>query len=441
MARGQWQTLLGGMTFGVIWMCCSAVMPAVIGKAIDAGVAGKDQSALVKWAAVLLGIGILGAVSGILRHRFAVTNWLTAAYRTVQLVARHATHLGATLSKKVATGEVVAIGTNDLAYVGNLMDVSARAVGAVVSFVVVSLILLHTSATLGLVVLLGVPLLLLAIGPLLKPLQRRNLEQREMMGHLSNLATDIVSGLRVLRGIGGERVFHARYATESQRVRRAGVRVAALQSVLDALQVLLPGIFVVFVHRDRAGCPRFGQVQLQLGAEHQDGGPAVGEDGAARVREARVHQTELGSRHELDADLHAASGAPHPPQEYTRGGAAQLVPLFVRTQRHRVADDQPPLLIRGRPDRVQHQAGGTVAPGRGESGRRGRDQEVTGGIVQQPTEDRRAVEAGEAQPVHGASRRDQRCRPAVGQQGVVSQRNVAHEPIEPHRPQRRAPAG
>ncbi|MEP6815219.1 MAG: ABC transporter ATP-binding protein, partial [Marmoricola sp.] len=247
MARGQWHTLLGGMAFGTIWMCCSAVMPAVIGKAIDAGVAAKDPSALLTWAAALLGIGIVGAVAGILRHRFAVTNWLTAAYRTVQLVARHATHLGATLSKKVATGEVVAIGTNDLAYVGNLMDVSARAVGAIVSFVVVSLILLHTSVVLGLVVLLGVPLLLLAIGPLLKPLQRRNLTQREMMGHLSNLATDIVSGLRVLRGIGGERVFHARYATESQRVRRAGVRVAGLQSVLDALQVLLPGIFVVFV--------------------------------------------------------------------------------------------------------------------------------------------------------------------------------------------------
>ncbi|MDQ6641880.1 MAG: ABC transporter transmembrane domain-containing protein, partial [Actinomycetota bacterium] len=207
MAGGQWHTLLGGMAFGTLWMCCSAVMPAVIGKAIDAGVSAKDTSALVSWSAVLLGIGILGAVAGIVRHRFAVTNWLTAAYRTVQLVARHATHLGATLSKKVATGEVVAIGTNDLAYIGNLMDVSARAIGAVVSFVVVSMILLRTSVTLGLVVLLGVPLLLLAIGPLLKPLQRRNMEQREMMGHLSNLATDIVSGLRVLRGIGGERVF------------------------------------------------------------------------------------------------------------------------------------------------------------------------------------------------------------------------------------------
>jgi ABC-type multidrug transport system fused ATPase/permease subunit len=147
----------------------------------------------------------------------------------------------------VATGEVVAIGTNDLSHLGNAMEVTARAAGAVVSFVVVAVILLQTSVTLGLLVLVGVPLLLLAIGPLLKPLQRRNLAQREMMGGLANLATDIVSGLRVLRGIGGERVFHDRYVRESQKVRHAGVRVGRLQSVLDALQVLLPGIFVVTV--------------------------------------------------------------------------------------------------------------------------------------------------------------------------------------------------
>ena len=67
------------------------------------------------------------------------------------------------------------------------------------------------------------------------------------MGELSNTATDIVGGLRVLRGIGGEEVFHDRYRRESQTTRGAGVQVARLQSVLDALQVFLPGLFVVVV--------------------------------------------------------------------------------------------------------------------------------------------------------------------------------------------------
>jgi ABC-type multidrug transport system fused ATPase/permease subunit len=239
--------MLVAACFGVVWMVAQAVMPAIIGLAIDHGIAARDTGALVSWSAAMLGVGLVQAAAGIMRHRFAVTNWLTAAYRTVQLVARQATHLGATLPKRVATGEVVAIGSNDLSHIGNAMEITGRATGAAVSFLVVAFLLLRTSVTLGLVVLVGVPMLLLAIGPLLKPLQKRNLAQREMMGDLSNLATDIVAGLRVLRGIGGEAVFHDRYSRDSQEVRRAGVRVGRLQSVLDALQIFLPGVFVVAV--------------------------------------------------------------------------------------------------------------------------------------------------------------------------------------------------
>ena len=90
-------------------------------------------------------------------------------------------------------------------------------------------------------------MLTLLVGPLLKPLQVRSQQQRELMGSLSNTANDIVAGLRVLRGIGGEQVFHDRYTRQSQTTRRAGVEVARLQSVLDALQVFLPGVFVVLV--------------------------------------------------------------------------------------------------------------------------------------------------------------------------------------------------
>jgi len=247
MSRGQWQTLVGGMLFGIVWMSCQAVMPAVIGRAIDRGVADKDGSALLTYAGIMLAIGLVQAITGIMRHRFAVTNWLTAAYRTVQLVGRQAVHLGGTLPRKVSTGEVVAIGTSDLSHLGQVMDVSARFAGAIVSFLLVAVILLTTSMPLGLLVLIGVPALMLLIGPLLRPLDRRSAHQRHLMGALSNTASDIVGGLRVLRGIGGEEVFHDRYRRESQTTRQAGVQVARLQSVLDALQVFLPGVFVVIV--------------------------------------------------------------------------------------------------------------------------------------------------------------------------------------------------
>jgi ABC-type multidrug transport system fused ATPase/permease subunit len=244
---GQRRTLLGGMAFGIVWMSCQAVMPAVLGRAIDRGVAEKDARQLLLWASVMFAVGVVQAVSGIVRHRFAVTNWLTAAYRTVQLVTRQAVHVGGALPRKVSTGEVVAVGSSDLSHLGNVMDVTARFAGAIVSFLLVSVILLSTSVTLGLVVLIGVPVLMAMIGPMLSPLQRRAAHQRQMMSDLSNTATDIVGGLRVLRGIGGEQVFLERYRRESQATRAAGVQVAKLQSVLDALQVFLPGVFVVLV--------------------------------------------------------------------------------------------------------------------------------------------------------------------------------------------------
>lgn len=247
LAWSQRATLLSGIAFGIVWMSAQAVVPAVIGRAIDEGIAGRDPDRLALWCGAFLAIGIVGAASGIMRHRFAVTNWLTAAYRLVQLTGRHAVHLGGALPRKVSTGEVVAIGISDQESVGNLMDVTARFAGAIVSFLLVSAILLRTSVPLGLLVLLGVPLLMVAIGPLLAPLQRRTATHRHLMGELANTASDIVGGLRVLRGIGGEQVFSERYRRDSQATRFAGVRVARLQSLLDALQVLLPGVFVVLV--------------------------------------------------------------------------------------------------------------------------------------------------------------------------------------------------
>lgn len=247
IVRSQSGAVAGAVVAGIVWMVAQAVIPALIGQAIDEGVTADSRDRLILWSGALLSVGLVMAGSGIVRHRFSVSMWLEAAYRTIQLVSDKSSQLGATLNKRVATGEVVSVGANDIGNIGNACDVLGRAAGSVVAFFVVAALLLSNSVTLGLVVLIGVPLLMVAIGPLLKPLQQRNMRAREMQGDLNNLASDIVGGLRVLRGIGGEDVFHRRYVSESQRVRDAGVRVGRLQSVLDALQVLLPGIFVVFV--------------------------------------------------------------------------------------------------------------------------------------------------------------------------------------------------
>jgi ABC-type multidrug transport system fused ATPase/permease subunit len=247
VGRQQIPTLLAGVGFGVTWMLAQALMPFAIGRAIQDGIVESDNAELARWALILLGLGAVQAAAGVMRHRFAVWNWLRASFRLAQVVSHHAARVGPAVGARLSTGEVVATVTNDCMRAGGAFDITARLAGAVAAYGVVAVILISSSMTLGLVVLVGVPLLVLVLGTVIKPLQTRQREQREQVGKLTALGADTAAGLRVLRGIGGEQAFFDRYRDRSQEVRRAGVRVALPQSTLDAAQVLVPGLFVVLV--------------------------------------------------------------------------------------------------------------------------------------------------------------------------------------------------
>ncbi|NBE80763.1 ABC transporter ATP-binding protein [Micromonospora rubida] len=232
---------------GVVWMVAQALMPATVGRAVDAGLTHRDQGALLTWGLALLGLGVLQAGAGALRHRCALHNWLGGAYRTVQVTVGAANRLGAALPRRVAGGEVVSIGTADIGQIGHAIDITARGAGSLVAIATVAVILLSASVPLGLVVVLGVPLLMAVVGLLIRPLHRRQQAYRDSEGALTARAGDIVSGLRVVRGVGGEPVLSARYRARSQALRADGLRVARVESLLEATQILLPGAFLVLV--------------------------------------------------------------------------------------------------------------------------------------------------------------------------------------------------
>lgn len=244
-ARQQWRSLAVGTAYGITWMGAQALVPAAIGRGLDQGVSDHDLRASLSWSGVVLFLAALQAVAGVLRHRTAVANWLSASFRSMQLLGRHSAEVGVAIRRRLPTGEVVSAATNDALMIGGAFDISARLSGAVVSYLIVGVLLLTTNVLIGLVVLIGVPVMVLLLGPLMRPLQARQKVQREVAGQLTALGADTVAGLRVLRGIGGEPAFLARYRRRSVELRDAGVRVATLQAVLDSAQVLLPGVFLV----------------------------------------------------------------------------------------------------------------------------------------------------------------------------------------------------
>lgn len=247
LRRSQRRGQLLATVWTLIEMGCQAALPIPIGFGVQAVVDG-DAGGIRRSGGLLLLLGAGAALGTVLAHRQVVWNWLHAATHVRQLVARQASRLGAGLSRRIATGEVVAVGSGDVERIGWYVELLARVRSAVVVWLAVgTAVLLLVDPVLGAGVLLGVPVLAASVWPLIGPFERRYEQQRALGGKATELAADTVAGLRVLRGIGGEELFLERYRAASQKVRAAAVRSARIQSLMQAQQVLLPGLFVVGV--------------------------------------------------------------------------------------------------------------------------------------------------------------------------------------------------
>lgn len=239
------------VTLATLAACTSniiqAIVPAFLGQALDAGIENGLNGRVWGIGALLLVLFVVYAIGDTMMSYFGVTAWMRTAFDVDRLVGRQISATGKDLSRQVSTGEVATIIASDADYLGKFIEHLPALLGAAASFLVVSVLMLRTSVSLGLIVILGMPLVAAIVTLVIRPLQKRQAVQREAQSAVTTVTTDTVAGLRILRGIGGEDVFARRYRDASQELRRRGVEVASSQATLMTLQVLLPGLFAAIV--------------------------------------------------------------------------------------------------------------------------------------------------------------------------------------------------
>ncbi|WP_202797025.1 ABC transporter transmembrane domain-containing protein [Kribbella flavida] len=224
-----------------------AVPPWVLSRAVDDGLVAGDTAALVTWSVVLVVVGVLIAVLAIARHRTMTKIRMDASFRTVRAVVRHTARLGSTLSRRIGAGEVVTIGITDVQAVTLTMTVTGPGFGAVVAYAVVAVVLFTISPLLALIVLAGVPLLAVTVGPLLRHIEHTGGDYRTDVGTLTTRLVDILGGLRVLNGLGGKEFAAERFRRQSQDLVERGYRVAGPASWVTALSSGLPALFLAAI--------------------------------------------------------------------------------------------------------------------------------------------------------------------------------------------------
>ncbi|MFE7338179.1 ABC transporter transmembrane domain-containing protein [Streptomyces griseus] len=261
LGRNQLAGQLKSLSWGLLHQLGIAGLPVTVGLAVQA-VIDRSGGRLALAGGLILALGVVIAVGDTMLHRTAVTNWISAAARVQQLLARKTAELGSALTRRVAAGEVVAVSTGDVEKIGWFVEALSRFAAAATALVVICVGLAFYLPSLGLMVALAMPVLALAVLPLLPRATRRADEQREKAGKATELASDTVAGLRVLRGIGGEELFLGRYRRASQEVRRAAVRSARMWALISAVQVLLPGILLISLVWYGATLARDGRIDV-----------------------------------------------------------------------------------------------------------------------------------------------------------------------------------
>lgn len=261
LGRNQLAGQLKALSWGLLHQLAIAGLPLAVGVTVQA-VIDRSGGRLALSGGLIVVLGVLIAVGDTMLHRTAVTNWITAAARVQQLLARKTAELGSALTRRVAAGEVVAVSTGDVEKIGWFVEALSRFASAATALVLICVGLVLYLPSLGVLVAIAMPVLALAVLPLLPRATRRADFQREKAGRATELASDTVAGLRVLRGIGGEELFLGRYRRASQEVRKAAVRSARMWSLISAIQVLLPGVLLISLVWYGATLARDGKIDV-----------------------------------------------------------------------------------------------------------------------------------------------------------------------------------
>lgn len=247
LVRCQPGRALAGALIAALWMILLALAPWMISKAVDEGLAPGDLTALTAWSTALFAVGAFNAWLSIMRHRMMTRLRMDANFRTVKVVVAQAVRLGAALPRRTGAGEVVTIGVGDVQTIAFSLTAVGPGVGSVIMYVFVAVLLLDISPLLAAVVLLGMPVLGVLVGPLMARLQGAETEYRDRQRLLTARIGDLAGGLRVLNGLGGKGLFADGFRKDSAALREQGYRVGAVTSWIQALGMGLPTLFLALV--------------------------------------------------------------------------------------------------------------------------------------------------------------------------------------------------
>lgn len=242
-SRRGWR--LAACTLGlVLHQVSSAAVPILIGVVIDQAVVRHDAIALVLWLSVLAVVFVVLSVSYQRATLGMVRTYGHGEHDLRQLSVSRVLHpRGSSIHRSV--GEVLSVTTSDTFRVAGVAWSIAQQGATIAALLTASIALLVISVPLGVGVLVGALMVLVGMHVLARPLEIVGMAEQGSVAAASRVATDTMTGLRIVRGLGAEDEMVRRYRIASAASLRGAVasarKLITYQAASTAVSVIYLG--------------------------------------------------------------------------------------------------------------------------------------------------------------------------------------------------------
>ncbi|WP_215401757.1 ABC transporter ATP-binding protein [Leucobacter sp. CX42] len=244
LANDRRDRRLAAATFGLmLHQAAEAAVPILIGIIIDRAIEPGSLTQLLLW------IGVLGATFLVLSlsyqrsARAMVSVFGFGEHDLRQLAASRVLHPRGVLGRR-HPGELLSIATSDTGRVAGIAWSIAQQAATVTAVLSATIALLIISVPLGVGVGIGAVLVLLLMQWLARPLERAGSAEQAAVGHASEIATDALAGLRVIRGLGAQAEMQRRYGRASTTSRDRAITASRLLVTYQSVSTLISIVYL-----------------------------------------------------------------------------------------------------------------------------------------------------------------------------------------------------
>ncbi len=258
----QWHSTVPSAVLMSLAFLCNGLTPVIIGQAIDDAIAESDLRRLAGWIMVLSSTFTVNVVASWFSRRLLIRSNLRVGHNLRMAVTDRVQDPRGLGGQRRTAGELLSIASADTQRVADAVMMTVFPVAEIVSVLYVGIVILTINVPLGIAVLVGGPLVVWIALKAATPLRRRSGVRQQALARTAATATDVVQGLRILKGLGAVDTVRGRYARVSDEAYERTVDANAAEARLNATTETTGSLYVIAVGVTAGALGLSGQISV-----------------------------------------------------------------------------------------------------------------------------------------------------------------------------------